>query len=58
MVLSKLKGDAERYLGKEVGRAVITVPVPVSILVLMHPVLPPEMVVLSAYVPMETNWHR
>jgi len=24
----------------------------------MHPVPPPEMVVLSAYAPMKTNWHR
>eukprot|EP00579_Thalassiosira_antarctica_P011096 CAMPEP_0201914716 /NCGR_PEP_ID=MMETSP0903-20130614/4824_1 /ASSEMBLY_ACC=CAM_ASM_000552 /TAXON_ID=420261 /ORGANISM="Thalassiosira antarctica, Strain CCMP982" /LENGTH=681 /DNA_ID=CAMNT_0048450155 /DNA_START=13 /DNA_END=2058 /DNA_ORIENTATION=- len=26
MLLSKLKGDAERYLGKEINRAVVTVP--------------------------------
>ncbi|KAL9183387.1 hypothetical protein ACHAXT_005174 [Thalassiosira profunda] len=26
MVLAKLKADAERYLGKEIGRAVVTVP--------------------------------
>jgi len=32
-------------------------PVLISVLVLMHPVPPPETVVLSAYAPMETNWH-